>query len=263
MVDDYGLVLSRKSRQNVSVRVMARDVEVKRSIKLQGRPGGGLRGRVTGLSAASRRNLLRWARNCPNLPVMLTLTYPAVYPTDGRLVKQHWDVLRRWLAHRGISGLWCLEFQERGAPHYHVWLSERVAMSSVAEAWYRIVGSEDPKHLAAGTRVETMRSASGMASYVAKYAAKMQQKEVPEEYQNVGRMWGTFGGLVCEEEKLEGTGEELATVVRTVKRAYVARRRSLSADGVDLKRWHDSGVRGFTAWEMGPAIKEYLSRLLE
>jgi hypothetical protein len=66
--------------------------------------------------------------------------------------------------------------------------------SWVAATWYRIVDSEDERHLRAGTRIERLQSGrAGTISYASKYAAKAEQKIVPPEYENVGRFWGISG----------------------------------------------------------------------
>jgi hypothetical protein len=65
----------------------------------------------------------------------------------------------------------------------------------VKKHWIRycIVNSSDPKHLLAGTRIETFRSPPALGSYIMKYASKMEQKDVPKEFESVGRFWGTWG----------------------------------------------------------------------
>ncbi|GAG60722.1 unnamed protein product [marine sediment metagenome] len=139
---------------------------------------------------------------------MITLTYPCVYPSDGKLVKRQLRAFLKFaLCHlfpreencERIAYLWFLEFQARGAPHIHILLDARVPTSfdhtriireRVSAAWYRIVDSGDPAHLAAGTRCEAIREPDGAAHYAVKYAHKMRQKAVPSDYQNVGRFWG-------------------------------------------------------------------------
>jgi hypothetical protein len=134
---------------------------------------------------------------------MVTLTYPEYFTANGAIVKEH---LHRFLQelHRHSarhdtsiesSSFWFLEFQERGAPHFHILTTIRPGKVWIASTWYRIVGSESEYHESCGTRVETIRSGrAGMASYVTKYAAKSEQKVVPLGYENVGRFWGIYGG---------------------------------------------------------------------
>jgi len=209
-------------------------------------------------------------RNVVGLRVLLTLTYPGEFPTDGRLVKSHWANMRRWLAHRGVAGAWFMEFQERGAPHYHVFLTGEVPKEEVAAAWYRIVGSGDERHLRAGTRIEALRELHAAGAYAAKYLKKQEQKEVPECFQNVGRFWGLFGGLSVEpvaqvdnQERLDtSTGEVrpgLAVPAARVMRGLVnARRRAAGRP-----KFRDGGRQGFTGYGCGPAMADYLRRVQE
>ena len=173
------------------------------------------RGRVREFSARSRRRLAEVAHDLGELHApdwMVTLTMPAEWQSvcpDGRAFKRHvlaWRRrLERWLRRRGLDGwsaLWFLEFQERGAPHLHVilWgpglsdLGARAFAEWVSSSWASVVAHSDPgereKHLRAGTRVERMRERH--FGYAVKYAAKMQQKRVPEGFRDVGRFWGLW-----------------------------------------------------------------------
>jgi len=73
------------------------------------------------------------------------------------------------------------------------WLSER---------WFEIVGSNDPKHLAAGAAWEVIEKPDGAARYVAKESYKTFQKQVPKAFQNVGRFWGTSRQVTPAEGKM-------------------------------------------------------------
>lgn len=92
------------------------------------------------------------------------------------------------------SYLWFLEFQKRGAPHFHILYTFKVCQETidyVSKAWHDIVNCDpNPKHLAAGTRCENVRKANGARRYAVKYACKMKQKSVPLDYQNCGRFYG-------------------------------------------------------------------------
>lgn len=58
--------------------------------------------------------------------------------------------------------------------------------------WYEVVGSGEPRHLAAGTGVEIVRSMRGMMAYASKYLAKVEDDPAPE-YESIGRCWGIMG----------------------------------------------------------------------
>jgi hypothetical protein len=133
---------------------------------------------------------------------MICLTYPKEFPTDGLKVKEDLHRFLGWLRRDTgrCSYLWFLEFQKRGAPHIHIMIDVQFPRDKpealkafrfrVSATWYRHVGSEDYKHLQAGTNVQRIRKKDGARFYCVKYASKMNQKRVPEAYQNVGRLWG-------------------------------------------------------------------------
>lgn len=166
-------------------------------------PPRGDRQEISQFSSRARQRLRFVAMNTDVVfRTMITLTYPSEYPSDGRTVKTHFHAFLTWLARDiGVRPdyLWFLEFQARGAPHYHILIDWKLPMHlperssfrfRVSSAWYRIVGSKDVRHLQAGTRVETIRKPDGARRYAVKYAMKMKQKHVPSEYRNVGRFWG-------------------------------------------------------------------------
>lgn len=151
-------------------------------------------GKVTEFSRKSRQHLAFVAQNTEsNFDRMITLTYPSEYPLDGKVCKKQLNVILQWLRRRKIeSYLWFLEFQKRGAPHFHILIEggEFIDRVDLAERWFHIVGSGDIKHLNAGTRIEAGRTKRGLHKYAVKYASKIHQKNVPVEFGNVGRLWG-------------------------------------------------------------------------
>lgn len=163
------------------------------------------RSSVHEFSAGSAVRMRRYLREClAEYQNMVTLTYPGFFESNGAIVKDH---LRRFLQElkrkndrenpldvMRHSAFWFLEFQERGAPHFHLFTTHYASKDWVSKTWYRIVNSEDPRHLAAGTRCEKLeRGRSGLISYAQKYANKQCQKVVPKNYENVGRFWGVSG----------------------------------------------------------------------
>lgn len=58
--------------------------------------------------------------------------------------------------------------------------------------WAEIVGSDDPRHLVAGTRVEVVKSVRGVFAYASKYLAK-REDDPAAEYESIGRCWGILG----------------------------------------------------------------------
>ena len=151
---------------------------------------------ITEFSRKSRQRLAFVASNTSiDFLSMITLTYPLLYPGDGREVKKHLNKMLTRLRQRytDFEYLWFLEFQKRGAPHVHILASPRSDRKSrlwLSQAWYKIVGSSDVKHLKAGTQFVDVRRIDGAKRYAVKYAMKMRQKRVPSQVSNVGRFWG-------------------------------------------------------------------------
>lgn len=166
------------------------------------------RGAIRGFSPRAGARMRRYLRTCvAEYTVLLTLTYPFDYPTTGVTAKRHLDAFIKCAVRqhskdaasvKKFSAFWFLEFQARGAPHFHVFLTCRLEKDWVSDTWYRVVGSEDRRHLAAGARIESLRSGRyGTCAYASKYAAKAEQKEIPPNFVNVGRFWGVYGQREC------------------------------------------------------------------
>jgi hypothetical protein len=184
------------------------------------------RGVVWGLSRGSVRRLrFKLANYEGEWAAWLDLTYPAEFPRDGRIVKAHLEALLKRLKRRypGIVYLWVLEFQERGAPHYHIVVSCRVGKGWLSQAWYEIVGSGEPAHLRAGTRVSAVRSNVGMAGYFAKYLGKRKQKAVPSGFVSPGRMWGCSRGISRPVLEFVLEGAQLVEAQRLFRKLLASR----------------------------------------
>lgn len=164
-------------------------------------PQRGSRAAITELTRKSSNKMKFTLRNslC-DFQGFVTLTYPRRYPRDGKTCKKH---LNTFLTHlrkdyKGIKYFWFMEFQERGAPHFHVFLSCLVpGKTYVSPLWYRIVNSGDRAHLKAGTNVVRLRTSKDVIRYATSYAKKITQKMTPEDFACVGRFWGCSRKL-CE-----------------------------------------------------------------
>jgi len=123
----------------------------------------------------------------------VTLTYGATWPTDGRRVKNDWRAFTERMRRAGYfakeSIIWFLEFQTRGAPHFHFLATGWIPKQFVADAWAAVSGGIAK----ACSRVEGLKHPEAAGAYAAKYAAKNEQKAVPPEYKDVGRFWGIAG----------------------------------------------------------------------
>ena len=207
--------------------------------------GGAVRGAIRGFTHQSRRRLNHLVRNTNDLwNGFLTVTYPAEFPTDGRAVKRHLNALCSWLRRRKVAYIWIMEFQERGAPHFHFLISGWLNKDEVAERWTAIVNpvfpSERDKMLRASTRVESVKNPDHVGGYMGAYMSKLEQKIVPKEFKSVGRFWGAsrmIYRLVVEPgtRKQEYVGEKLnpKTLYRA-KGLYAEASRALRV----CRRWY-------------------------
>lgn len=154
---------------------------------------------------------------------MLTLTYPSLFPLAGTTIKQDMNRFLTMVRDKGWGDyLWFLEFQKRGAPHFHILMSTPAITArmriTVAETWVGrmarsdwLVGQAITKAALADKcewkvmsdvlskayfftfRPETwelLRSEDGGRKYATKYAVKERQKIPPEQFEGVGRFWG-------------------------------------------------------------------------
>lgn len=212
----------------VGIRVLkGGSVLVERKSLVQGSHVRGDRKKIRVFSKSSRERLALTAQECGiEFRTMITLTYGVNFPIDGKVVKESFaSWLKRMRRHFGkFDYLWFLEFQRRGAPHFHVMtdleyptLWDRKTMASI---WVDCIGAQHWRYSNVKTqRVnfediavydvhchpkawEELRSKGGAARYALKYALKMEQKVVPENYSNVGRLWGTSSPVKDAKYKL-------------------------------------------------------------
>lgn len=173
-------------------------------------PAGGPRGVVSGFSPASRRRMLRKVlqvdHDAAPRATFVTLTMPGTWgrPSTRELAwlvygggsawKKALDVWLHRLRRRFplVWGIWKLEPQKRGAPHFHLllWGLPASCAEWVARSWWEVVGSGEPDHLAAGTRTEWLRSVNGTVYYCAKYCAKVVTEDLGQDWATAGRWWG-------------------------------------------------------------------------
>lgn len=170
-------------------------------------PVSSKRGIVKGFSRKSRLRMLRLLASVnrdapgPSLPLFVTLTYPAAFPSP-RESKRHLDAFGKRLRRKygPAAAVWRLELQARGAPHFHllVFNVKFIPYRWVAQAWSEIVKSGDQAHQDAGTEVRRARSWKEASAYVSKYMGKEQEEIVNEETgeilnEQLGRTWGIIG----------------------------------------------------------------------
>jgi hypothetical protein len=162
---------------------------------------------------------------------MLTLTYGNPSPKNGEVVKRHLNNALTWLRrkHSGLEYLWFIEFQKRGAPHFHVLLNikpmtrDRFELANywsrgVAKKWPGLEGIGNDERTGLQERMfrvafhekswQAVHKSDGVARYITKYATKPEQKIVPKNYQSVGRFWGVSNGVTVPEVSGEPVTED-------------------------------------------------------
>jgi hypothetical protein len=207
------------------------------------------RGKVAGFSRKSRKRLFDLLASIPHdvlQPGVLfvTLTYPSEFPTDHQTYKSHLRAFFKRLYRkigREVPILWRLEFQKRGAPHFHlvVFGLRRVDLKWLSASWYEIVDSGDTSHLLAGTNVKFVLDKRAILWYVSKYMAK----EMISMVGITGRVWGIW--------KRDLLDIRLITVEITVKSALAVREMMLgflAGKGVDIERFTAYGIRSMTCY---------------
>lgn len=157
---------------------------------------GGRRGVVREFSRASRRRLFqKFARLTPSRATFITLTYPDNYPEvrDAKAnLRAFLERIRR--AYPESSGIWRLEFQKRGAPHFHIifYNLKYIPFAVLRDAWKEIVGVSPDETLFINVRL--IQSRKQVYSYVSKYVAKVSTLFNKDAYSHAGRWWGIFNG---------------------------------------------------------------------
>ena len=166
-----------------------------------------LRNSIYGFSLASRKRMAEYLRNCEAVYRFMGTFTLREYSNDGMKFKSNLDrflvffleSLRREAIRQGKdaskeSVFWFLEFQERGAPHVHLYYTSFVDWKLAAEYWCYYMNDDKYDIMKTCSKLEAFQGKNGaFIAYVNKYATKKDQKEPPEDFINVGRFWGVRG----------------------------------------------------------------------
>jgi hypothetical protein len=248
---------------DVAIEQYPSDVRVKRGFTgLRSQVGGGRRGTVDAFSEASRRRLAFTARNAfPKLVSQFGMTYHNAWG-DGLTVKKHMNRFLNWIRKNleGVSYLWIFEFQSRGAPHFHLFLSCPASPElglKLGAAWSNIADRGNTQHLQFHQDERNFVSWDmGSGSYLTKYLTKESQKFVPPDFGWSGRFWGCSRGLVpapCVHSTLDHSKRDLSRIIRGLGRWHEHK----------LKRWgRRSHVRSHCYNALIPQASKILEKLL-
>lgn len=249
-------LLRRIDKCSLSVKVYQRDIKIQFSpLNLpKFTKGAQRRSKIVKFSKRSARRLRFVIRNSENLwKAFVTLTYPENFPSNGRQTKKHLNAFLQYLRRKDIKFTWVLEFQLRGAPHYHIIVSDFIPKNELSRVWYRIVESGDEKHLRAGTGIEAIKSKGHLYGYLSNYIKKLDQKTPPEGFEKVGRFWGASRGILTFElyRKINHY-YKLARMIKIIRKWNKARLRQFGI------KWKWRG-KGFTAQDGASFIKQLVS----
>lgn len=158
--------------------------------------------------------------------VLITLTYPGEFSTTPSEWKRHLAVFRRRWERRygGITAVWVMEFQRRGAAHFHLVVRcpdvpVPLLVRWVSRTWYVVVGSGDVRHYRAGTQVKPCSDWLGAARYLMSELGKYRQKMLPSyAEEGAGRWWGLWR-LTRETYEVRLTCSAFYAIRRVLRRA--------------------------------------------
>jgi len=168
-----------------------------------------VRGSIDSFSMKSRSRLKFVAGNCfPLMVSQFLLTYGKEnVPSDGVTAHAHLasflNAIRK--KYPGSTYMWILEFQKRGAPHFHVFFSFPVSQDKrewIADRWCSITGGDMSQFLFHHHPKNFIPWDMKKGGYLCKYLEKKDQKNVPDNFLNVGRFWGASLAMAPECERL-------------------------------------------------------------
>jgi hypothetical protein len=164
------------------------------------------RGTITDFSAGSRGRLfdLFHKMEVKRSAIFITLTYPTLEYTcteAKRHLRAFFKRLERLVGQESMVWIWRMEFQERGAIHFHIICPTLpyIEKQTIQTFWGEITGSVRPF-----TRIEMIHSWKKLMNYVSKYIAKVNPPEISGGFnlptylaayqqkhgQEIGRVWG-------------------------------------------------------------------------
>lgn len=241
----------------------------------------GKRSEVRDFSRASRLRLLQKMATINveggKAVIFVTLTYGTLFPVP-HVAKRHLDNFLKRILRRfpHASAIWRLEFQERGAPHFHIMFFNLPFLykRTLKRIWGAVIGREywdllHGKPSEPFTRIEMLNGYRHAAAYMSKYVAKLPSSggfnfasyltddgeflhpETDESDGGIGRWWGVFN-KACLPIAMATTVIELfwqSSTFHSFMRALErAAKRSLGRNG-GASRFLDNPTRWLTYWD--------------
>lgn len=188
-------------------------------------------------------------------PVFWSGTYPKEFSPDWKDWKRDIKVFFKRLVRRWPEAfvLWRLEPQKRGAPHFHflIWKGPKGIIEEIqseirnkkiyvmrkthkenkelfdwfSRNWADVVGSDDPKHVMVGSRLEAIQTANGILFYVCKYMSKEEKNRGLDQLE-WGRPWGVMGRKNWDRymEKTYTFSEKVFYQIRRVTKRFLQKK---------------------------------------
>lgn len=188
------------------------------------------RGTVQSFSVASRRRLqrllscLRWSELGD--AAFVTLTYHDVPPNWLENFRAWLQQLRR----QKIKYIWRLEWQRRGAPHWHLILWNAAdadeQLSQLRASWHAIAAHGSEAHHEYGWHQRPVDSFRAARAYLSKYVAKADPAPPPPEAAG-RRVWGASRDLPTDPQIVgDLSRKNFFTLRRITRRLLRARARA-------------------------------------
>lgn len=203
---DYSPVRNPKSHQTLKMTFRGRFIKAQLITKnKQPTTKTARRGTIRDFSPQSRGRLFDLFNQLEigKRATFITLTYPTIY-VDAKTAKSHLRAfikrINRKYSYYEVTGVWRMEFQERGAIHFHLVLFKLpfIHKETIAALWAQVTHTYSPF-----TRIEGIDSPNKLINYVSKYVGKVN----PESFngfnsltylsayqathgEQIGRSWG-------------------------------------------------------------------------
>ena len=186
--------------------------------------GGGKRGEIQAFSDESRLRLFQLLHQLRFEKVhFVTLTYPGDYGTWDNKFKKHLKEYRRRFEERygKIQAVWRLEFQKRGAPHFHIMYLDCpfIPVQEWNDLWEDITHKKYWVRAGNGLDLKVCTNANQaplIAFYLAKYVAKVDENPCEREGVKPGRFWGKWNIEEPEPVEFEVSNSTAWHVVNTL-----------------------------------------------
>jgi len=235
------------------------------------------RGSITDLKKASRKRL-SWVYMQGEWKSMLTFTYHNITIWNFNKVKKQLNSLLQNFRREGVKYLWVMEWQLRGAPHFHIWLDRKFDDCHVRKdnfgknSWRRFMWSwlkitnqdndDDCSSFSFHQKNYTDWDVREGINYASKYLEKSNQKVLPKNIKNFGRWWGCSRDLKLEKKQFiinnaTDIQKQNFNIFRRIAKKYIQKQHCFKFSN------HVIGSRFKIRWSTSKKTVEVLEKLAE